>query len=1376
MRAKLLTNLLTVTASLFLAATAPAAVTLTDLGTTAPTPGPNDIFQLAGGGNAGSGAGSLNYYWDDGANHTTVGYPGQTFTTLNNPQGYILTSVAISTAGHGGGTPTQNQSFTLSIYQLSNPLGLTPATTGLTNATLVASYSTTFALAAEGDWIQWSGLATTLAPGTNYVIGFGRSVGSPGDWEEINVATNLPYAGGQACLVPVASGKLTYSTTLNDYDMTFDIGLSLPAAPIANAPIEAPAFAHLALLAGTNVNLTATAAGSGPITYTWYTDGGTGGSFTNIPGAASSNLVVNTAGWLPGVYNYEFLASNSLGTSFSVPAALSVTNVMMADLGTNLPTPGPIDISQMLNTAQADDGFNYYTDDGAGHGAWAGQTFTTGTNVSGYTLNSLTWLSAGNGNSFPTIQLYDFYVYSLTPDGATASQIAAYQVYGGGKELDWFKWVGLNVALAPNTKYAYAFGRDGASTGWEHIADQSGNLYPGGQICTIPTPAGGAVTYGPAGTSDATFDLGLSYSLTPFAFPPTYTPSANPVYAGTVITLTDAAVGPPPLSYQWLADNGTGTLATVGGATTSNLVVDTTSLAPGNYEYEVVVTNSAGVSTSAVTTVVVTSASLPLITTDISPTNLNEGYVGETISFTSAFAGTLPITYQWFVDTGSGPVAISSASNPSAISNTLVLANLQAGNAGTYSVQASNSVGTNYSSPSTLVVFPVPSSALNGTYGTLVLADGPVAYWPLTDLNDPSTGVSPAYDATGHGFDGVYGVDTENGFDAIAGPQPPAFPGFAANTTALFTQNGSVDSYVTVPATDLNTNTVTISMWINPSGAELTFEGLLMNRNGADAAGLGFGSTQNTSAMAELGYTWNTNNASTYNFNSGLYPVAGVWSFVALVVQPTQATLYLYYIDPNTGQPDLYSAVNPIPHSVEKFTGGTTLLGSDSGGATARSFSGDIAQVAVFNQALSSDQILSMFSKGAGLTTTAPSIAGQPASQGVYAGKTVTFTATGVNGTSPLSYQWQFDGVNLTNGAGISGATNLTLTLSNVVTVESGTYQLLVRNPVTTTASSNAVLEVVTPAPGSYEASVLENGPFAFWKLDETNADPAAGNAIASDFVGGFNGVYGTAVQDGFSSYDILGPQAPEFAGFPTNNTAMLTANGVVNSFMSATAGTIATNTVTYAMWINPNAPAATFDGLLMNRSGPSGGDGLGFGGDTDSTGMADLGYTWNNNNQDTWGFSTFLFPPTNQWSFVAMVIQPTQGTLYLINGNGVQTAVNAIAHDSEEFAVAWRLGDDATGNNGARTFPGRISSASVYLSALSSNQLVALYDAGAGVAPPVSINIAPIGGQQLTLTWSQGSLLQATDLNGPWTTNTANSPYTVSATNSHMYFKVRVK
>jgi hypothetical protein len=82
----------------------------------------------------------------------------------------------------------------------------------------------------------------------------------------------------------------------------------------------------------------------------------------------------------------------------------------------------------------------------------------------------------------------------------------------------------------------------------------------------------------------------------------------------------------------------------------------------------------------------------------------------------------------------------------------------------------------------------------------------------------------------------------------------------------------------------------------------------------------------------------------------------------------------------------------------------------------------------------------------------------------------------------------------------------------------------------------------------------------------------------------------------------------------------------------------------------------------------------------------------------------------------------------------------------------------------------------SVYLAALSSSQLTALYNAGLKIGQTVTLYITPSGPGSETLNWSQGTLLQSTNVAGPWRTNTAASPYAVETTNSMMFYKVLVQ
>ena len=340
----------------------------------------------------------------------------------------------------------------------------------------------------------------------------------------------------------------------------------------------------------------------------------------------------------------------------------------------------------------------------------------------------------------------------------------------------------------------------------------------------------------------------------------------------------------------------------------------------------------------------------------------------------------------------------------------------------------------------------------------------------------------------------------------------------------------------------------------------------------------------------------------------------------------------------------------------------------------------------------------------------APAITSQPLSTTLYAGATATFTVT-VTG-APLFFQWQYISNRVTNA--IAGATNSSLTISNVTAANAGSYQLFVTNSIGYAYSSVAVLTVITLAASSYASAVLANGPLAFWQLNETN-NPAVGGVVAYDYVGGFNGVYQTGARNGYNG--VLGPQPPNFPGFPSNNTTMETFANMTNSYVTASVGSMVASNLTYAMWINPSGPVESYAGLLMDRG--AAGEGFGFGGNANASGMYELTYTWNQNT--TSGFNSSLFPPVNQWSFVAMVISPAQTVLYLINSNGVQAATNLLANDAEEFGVAWHLGDDGVFGGGVRTFPGMIDQAAVFISALSESQLLNLYDNGVGAPPQPS-------------------------------------------------------
>ncbi len=91
-------------------------------------------------------------------------------------------------------------------------------------------------------------------------------------------------------------------------------------------------------------------------------------------------------------------------------------------------------------------------------------------------------------------------------------------------------------------------------------------------------------------------------------------------------------------------------------------------------------------------------------------------------------------------------------------------------------------------------------------------------------------------------------------------------------------------------------------------------------------------------------------------------------------------------------------------------------------------------------------------------TETPPTISGNPQSAVRLQGESVSFTVS-VNGSTPLSYQWQ------KNQANIPGATAATYTIASVQTNDAGNYRCVVTNAYGSATSAAAALTVNIPTP-----------------------------------------------------------------------------------------------------------------------------------------------------------------------------------------------------------------------------------------------------------------------------------------------------------------------
>lgn len=87
----------------------------------------------------------------------------------------------------------------------------------------------------------------------------------------------------------------------------------------------------------------------------------------------------------------------------------------------------------------------------------------------------------------------------------------------------------------------------------------------------------------------------------------------------------------------------------------------------------------------------------------------------------------------------------------------------------------------------------------------------------------------------------------------------------------------------------------------------------------------------------------------------------------------------------------------------------------------------------------------------------------------VNATSNLTIAATVTGGNGALSYQWKRNGLNVTDGPGISGATTASLTLSNVTGAAEAGYSLVVKDSLNNSATNYASVVVFYPENLSFD-------------------------------------------------------------------------------------------------------------------------------------------------------------------------------------------------------------------------------------------------------------------------------------------------------------------
>jgi hypothetical protein len=314
----------------------------------------------------------------------------------------------------------------------------------------------------------------------------------------------------------------------------------------------------------------------------------------------------------------------------------------------------------------------------------------------------------------------------------------------------------------------------------------------------------------------------------------------------------------------------------------------------------------------------------------------------------------------WTHVTINGISAGNTTQSPTDITFT-VPANATSGN-----VVVTTDFGTSNAVPLTINATPTASISGNTSLcigGNTVLTSNATAgsgtissyQWKVGGVNVASGGASATYTATAAGSYTVT-VTNSNGCSFTSSAYMVSVnalpsPTITAAGATTFCSGGSVSLSASEQKSTLQfngstqsanlatlavtTNTMTMEAWVYANGAQFTYTGLIMTRKDASyASGLNF------SATNTLGYIWN---GAYWGWTGGPQITPNTWFHVALVIEPTKATIYL------NGVPTVNTGANP---SVT-FTDITQLC-TDMGG---RFFNGQMKEVRIWNAARTQAQI-----------------------------------------------------------------------------------------------------------------------------------------------------------------------------------------------------------------------------------------------------------------------------------------------------------------------------------------------------------------------------------------------------------------------------------
>jgi hypothetical protein len=567
-----------------------------------------------------------------------------------------------------------------------------------------------------------NGVLMTVGPGGSLPLGYQWQVSTDGGDSWTTLSDGNGVSGSATANLAISSA--TDSLDGNEYEcvITDNVGSATTTPETLTVGIP-PAIevqpSPQSTQPGNGVNFSVTASGDPEPYYTWEVSTDGGATFmilvdgngqvsdTNDPTLRLSNI---PSGWDGN--EYECVITNSLGSVITLPVRLAVGTVPQI---TTQPTPTTETTGDSASFSVDANGFpnpTYQWQVSTNGGASFTNLADVGGLVSGSATPNLDLSNVAaslNGDEYQCVITNDVGSVTTSPVALTVDTAPSFGTESGSQTVAVGTNVSFSVIAGGNPAPSYQWQVSTNSGGnWANLADGGG--VSGSSTATLDLSNVGlglngnvyqcvvSNSVGSATTTPATLTVGTVPAIAVQPAPETITPGSSAEFMVT-------AGGSPTPNYQWQVSSDGGAsftnLLDIGGAVsgsgTPNLTLTSVAAGHSGYQYDCVITNILGSTTT--TRVTLTVDTPPGISVQPASQTVN---AGSGVLLTVTASGSSPLGYQW--DLNESPIS-------GATGSTLSIADVQASNGGVYTVVLTDVSGEETTSnPATLTVLQAVQS------------------------------------------------------------------------------------------------------------------------------------------------------------------------------------------------------------------------------------------------------------------------------------------------------------------------------------------------------------------------------------------------------------------------------------------------------------------------------------------------------------------------------------------------------------------------------------------------------------------------------------------------------------------------------------------